>query len=58
MEGVERDRWLETEGVARMQRLVDIVEAEARPWRERSALVEGPEPTEGWFTGYPGHPGD
>jgi tagatose 1,6-diphosphate aldolase len=58
MQGAERDAWLQTEGVARMQRLVDIVEAEGRPWRERSPLVDQPELTEGWYRGYPGNPGD
>ena len=58
MEGAERDAWLASEGVARMQRLVDIVEAEARPWRERSALVDQPEPAEGWYRSYPGATGD
>ena len=58
MDGAERDRWLETVGVERMQRLVDIVEAEAVPWRERSPLMEEPEPQQGWFAGYPGNLGD
>jgi len=58
MTGTERDAWLESEGVARMQRLVDIVDSEARPWRERSPLVDQPELGEGWYVGYPGHPGD
>lgn len=49
----ERDAWLATEGVARMQRLVDIVEAEARPWRAASPLLEQPEPSEGWYLDYP-----
>ena len=58
MEGAERDRWLETIGVARMQRLVDIVEATATPWRQCSALAQEPAPQQGWFSGYPGNPGD
>ena len=53
MAPAERDAWLETEGVARMQRLVDIVEAEARPWRAASPLVDQPEPGEGWYLDYP-----
>ena len=57
MEGAERDRWLETTGVARMQRLVDIVEATAVPWRQRSPLAQEPAPQQGWFAGYPGDPG-
>lgn len=51
----ERDAWLEREGVARMQRLVDIVEATARPWRERSPLAGQAAPSEGWYTSYPGN---
>jgi len=37
-----------------MQRLVDIVEREGRPWRERSPLRTQEEPAEGWYQGYPG----
>lgn len=50
----ERDAWLATEGVARMQRLVDIVERQGRPWRERSPLATQAEPGEGWYRDYPG----
>jgi tagatose-1,6-bisphosphate aldolase len=50
----DRDAWLATEGVARMQRLVDIVEREGRPWRERSPLASQAEPVEGWYRDYPG----
>jgi tagatose 1,6-diphosphate aldolase len=57
MEAPERDAWLADTGVARMRRLVDIVEAEGVPWRERSALAAEPEPSEGWTAGYPGYPG-
>ena len=57
MAGAERDRWLETVGVERMQRLVDIVESEAVPWRKRSPLVDQPEPEQGWYASYPGSPG-
>jgi len=58
MEGAERDRWLETVAVERMRRLVEIVESEATPWRERSLLAKGPGPAEGWYAGYSGDPGD
>ena len=58
LEDAERQRWLESVGVERMQRLVDIVEAEATPWRERSPLMEQPAPQEGWYTSYPGQIGD
>jgi tagatose-1,6-bisphosphate aldolase len=50
----ERDAWLASEGVARMQRLVDIVEREGKPWRERSPLRNQPEPGATWFLDYPG----
>jgi tagatose 1,6-diphosphate aldolase len=53
MVGDERDRWLRAEGVPRMQRLVDIVEAVAVPWRKRSPLLDQPAPTEGWYLDYP-----
>jgi tagatose 1,6-diphosphate aldolase len=48
----ERDEWLSTEAVARMQRLVDIVDAEGVPWRERSPLREQPEPADEWYLDY------
>jgi tagatose-1,6-bisphosphate aldolase len=57
MERPERDAWLAEVGVARMQRLIDIVEAEARPWRHRSPLLDQPAPIEGWYAGYPGNSG-
>jgi tagatose-1,6-bisphosphate aldolase len=50
----ERDAWLATEGVARMQRLVDIVEREGKPWRERSPLRTQVEPGESWYRDYLG----
>ena len=50
----ERDAWLATEGVARMRRLVDIVEREGKPWRDRSPLRGQAEPGEGWYLDYPG----
>ena len=55
MPASERAAWLETEGTARMRRLVDIVEASAKPWRKRSTLTHQPAPTDGWYTGYPGN---
>lgn len=54
MVGAERDAWLASEGVARMRRLVDIVEAEGRPWRERSPLLDQLEPGPEWYLDYPG----
>ena len=50
----ERDAWLASEGVARMQRLVDIVEREGRPWRDALAPGHQAEPGEGWYRDYPG----
>jgi tagatose 1,6-diphosphate aldolase len=57
MPSAERDAWLRSEGAARMQRLVDIVAAEARPWRDRSPLLDGQAPGEGWYGDYPGMTG-
>jgi tagatose-1,6-bisphosphate aldolase len=53
MPPAQRDAWLASEGVARMQRLVDIVERLARPWRERSPLRLQAAPGEGWYLDYP-----
>jgi tagatose 1,6-diphosphate aldolase len=50
----ERDAWLASEGVARMRRLVDIVEREGRPWRDKSPLLSQADPGEGWYLEYPG----
>jgi tagatose-1,6-bisphosphate aldolase len=49
----ERDAWLATEGVARMRRLVEIVERDGRPWRERSPLSGQAELAAGWYRDYP-----
>ena len=49
----EREAWLASEGVSRMQRLVDIVEREGRPWRERSPLTDQPQLGQGWYLDYP-----
>ncbi len=54
MPPAQRDAWLASEGVARMQRLVDIVERRGRPWRERSPLARQEEPNEGWYQDYLG----
>ena len=50
----EREAWLASDGVARMQRLVDIVDAEGVPWRRRSPLRDQPEPADEWYLDYPG----
>jgi tagatose 1,6-diphosphate aldolase len=49
----ERDAWLVSEGRARLQRLVALVERAGRPWHERSTLEREPEPTEDWYLDYP-----
>jgi tagatose-1,6-bisphosphate aldolase len=49
----DRDAWLATEGVARMKRLVEIVERDGRPWRERSPLTGQAELAEDWYRDYP-----
>ncbi|MFV2064105.1 MAG: tagatose 1,6-diphosphate aldolase [Chloroflexota bacterium] len=48
----ERDAWLANEGVARMQRLVDIVDRHGTAWRQRSPLSDQPEPGEDWYLDY------
>ena len=48
----ERDAWLASEGRARLDRLVAIVEAEGKPWRERSPLAQIAEPSEDWYLDY------
>jgi len=49
----ERTVWLETEGAARLRRLVDVVEAAGHPWRPRWMAAARPEPPEpGWYARY------
>jgi tagatose 1,6-diphosphate aldolase len=45
----ERDAWLTNEGSARLRRLVELVDREARPWRPVSPLGHPPEPGPEWF---------
>jgi tagatose-1,6-bisphosphate aldolase len=50
---VERDGWLRSEGRSRLERLVDLVDAEGVPWRERpGTLSTAADPGEGWFREY------
>jgi len=49
---IERDEWLASEGVARMQRLVDLVDRYGTAWRKRSPLNDQPEPGEDWYLDY------
>jgi tagatose 1,6-diphosphate aldolase len=48
----ERDAWLASEGRARLERLVRLVDDRAVPWRQRSSLGALPAPAEGWYRGY------
>ena len=49
----DRDAWLRDEGVARLRRLVDLVEAAGHPWRARwSAAVRPESPEPGWYARY------
>ena len=47
----ERDAWLESEGRARLRRLVDLVDAEGLPWhaRSRGTLASAAMPGDGWY---------
>lgn len=48
-----RDRYIATEGRARLQRLVDLAEAHGRPWHARaSRLSRAPVPGDGWYREY------
>jgi tagatose 1,6-diphosphate aldolase len=48
-----RTTWLETEGAARLRRLVDLVEEAGHPWRPRWIAALHPEtPEPGWYTRY------
>jgi tagatose-1,6-bisphosphate aldolase len=45
----ERDAWLASEGAARLRRLVELVDREARPWRSVSPLGHPTEPRPDWY---------
>lgn len=48
-----RDRFLATEGRARLGRLVDLVDRLGRPWHERpSRVADAPPPGDGWYREY------
>lgn len=48
-----RDRFLATEGRARLGRLVDLVDRLGRPWHERpSRVADAPAPGDGWYREY------
>jgi tagatose 1,6-diphosphate aldolase len=51
--GPDRDRWLNTEGRARLERLVAVAERAGHPWRDRWLAAKSPDqPGEGWYHGY------
>lgn len=53
MAPAERDAWLAGEGRRRLERLVRLVDAAARPWHERpNAITSAPQPLDGWYRGY------
>ncbi len=48
-----RDAWLASEGRARLERLVRLVDAEARPWHAHpGTLAAATSPGEGWYREY------
>ena len=49
----EQDEWERTEGVARMDRLRTIIEANGTPWRRRSALITDAPIGPTWYADYP-----
>ncbi len=53
MAPAERDAWLAGEGRRRLERLVRLVDAAARPWHERpNAITSAPQPLDGWYRAY------
>jgi tagatose-1,6-bisphosphate aldolase len=49
----ERDAFLDTTGIGRLRRLVELVDRIGRPWHERpSSVASTPSPDEGWYHGY------
>jgi tagatose 1,6-diphosphate aldolase len=53
MAPAERDRFLATDGRARLQRLTDLVDGVGAPWRPRWAAARHPEaPGPGWYERY------
>ena len=49
----EQDAWERTEGVARLDRLRTISEANGTPWRRRSALIIDTPIGPNWYADYP-----
>lgn len=49
----ERTAWLDTEGAARLRRLVELVERAGNPWRDRwTAAAQADPPEPGWYARY------
>ena len=51
--GGDRERFLATEGVARLRRLVDAIEAHGRPWLDRSPALRDARVDADWYRNYP-----
>jgi tagatose-1,6-bisphosphate aldolase len=53
MDPAARDRFLAETGRTRLRRLVELVDAVARPWHERpSRVASAPMPGDGWYREY------
>ena len=49
----ERDAWLSTEGRRRLERLVDLVDAQGTPWHTRpNPVTVAAMPSDGWYLQY------
>jgi tagatose 1,6-diphosphate aldolase len=51
--GPDRERFLATEGVARLTRLVETIEAHGRPWLDRSPGLRDARVGADWYRDYP-----
>ena len=52
LEGDDRTRFLREDGVARLARLVELVERFGRPWTDRLPELAHAEPPEDWYRSY------
>jgi tagatose-1,6-bisphosphate aldolase len=52
LDGEARDRFLRTEGVARLGRLSGIVERHGQPWLDRAPRLPGEDPGPDWYRSY------
>jgi tagatose 1,6-diphosphate aldolase len=53
LSGVDRQRFLATEGVERLRRLVSIIEAHGRPWHHRYPELRDAAIGDSWYRDYP-----